>query len=67
MTALARKIPFALKQHVKVSEHQGIGNPEDVWNWQPNVPMHQIKFDETTASQRTRTNTQGIADVGEYY
>jgi hypothetical protein len=73
VSALARKrvhdehVPFAVKQHRLVADHQGIGDPKDVWNWQPPVPKHQIKFDETTASQRTRTNTSGIADVGEYY
>jgi hypothetical protein len=73
MVALAKKrvpsqqMPFAVKQHKLVADHQGIGNPNDVWNWKPDVPVHQVMFDETSASQRTRTNTSGIADVGEYY
>lgn len=67
MSALARKRPFALGQHVSVADHQGIGDPNDTWNWKPAVPTHSIKFDQNSASQRTRTNTQGIADVGEYY
>jgi hypothetical protein len=73
MSALAKKrvhenyVPFAVKQHRLVADHKGIGNPNDVWNWKPPVPRHQIGFDETTASQRTRTNTSGIADVGEFY
>jgi hypothetical protein len=67
MSALARKRPFALTQHVSVADHQGIGNPNDVWNWKSPVPTHMIKFDDSAASQRTRTNTQGIADVGEMY
>jgi hypothetical protein len=72
MSALAKKrvhddcVPFAVKQHRLVADHQGIGNPNDVWNWKPSVPKHQIAFDETSASMRTRTNTGGIADVGEY-
>ena len=73
MSAVAKKqiqdeqVPFAVKQHVLLEDHQGIGNPKDVWNWKPSVPVHQIIFDETSASSRTRTNTQGVADVGEYY
>ncbi len=60
-------MPFAVKQHRRLADHQGIGNPKDVWNWKPSVPEHQINFDETSASQRTRNNSGGIADVGEYY
>jgi hypothetical protein len=73
MGALARKLefsdkrPFAVKQHVPANDHQGIGDPKDSWNWTPSVPKHEIMFSETTASMRTRTNTRGIADEGEYY
>jgi hypothetical protein len=67
MAQAALKKPFALKQHVKASEHQGIGNADSAWNWEPKVPKHQIDFSKDTASNRTRTNTNGIADQGEYY
>lgn len=60
-------LPFALRQHVKVEDHKGLGNPNGDWNWNPAVPKSRISFDDQTASQRTRSNTSGIADVGEFY
>lgn len=66
-TAQKKHLPFALKQHVRVADHQGVGSATDAWNWTPQVPVSSISFDETVASQRTRTNTSGVADVGEFY
>jgi hypothetical protein len=67
MSATAKKIPFGVKQHVRAEAHQGVGNPNDVWNWTPKKGVNEIVFDEAIASDRTRTNTNGIADQGEYY
>ena len=64
---LTSKTPFGLKQHVRVADFQGIGNPNQNWNWVPTTGKHSIDFSDATASQRTRTNTNGIADSGEYY
>ena len=59
--------PFAIKQHVKAADHQGVGKISDNWNWNPKKPHAEIIFSETRATNRTRTNTNGIADQGEYY
>lgn len=64
--ALRKATPFAIKQHVKAADHEGIGNPNTDWNWEPKVPKIQIDFSKETASRRTRTNTNGIADEGEF-
>jgi len=61
-----KPLPFAVKQHVRIEDHKGVGDPQSDWNWTPTVSRFSISFDESVASQRTRTNTNGVADVGEY-
>jgi hypothetical protein len=60
------RVPFALRQHVAAKDHQGIGDPNGDWNWEPPVPKNRISFDDRTSSQRTRSNTNGVADVSEF-